>query len=169
SVEGAVQTVLRSAASVASAAGSIMGATLVASWAAILPSTLRHARERLVPARFQFASHQPIGRVGGIVLPEGPIRCIARGLEITLQCFTHLVPPLAGFPLSGNGCRNGAGADHGEKRFLNGVIDPQAAKGDATRLTIVHPAAAAAVAWDVVLCARIAEGQLAPAAAGAEQ
>src|SRR6266516_2207417 len=39
SVEGATQTVLRSAASVASDAGSITGATVAASWAAILPST----------------------------------------------------------------------------------------------------------------------------------
>ena len=75
---------------------------------------------------------------------------------------------LAGFLLSGNGRRDGASADHCEKRLLN-IIDPQTAKGDATRLAIVHPAAAAAVAGDVVLCARIAERQLAPAAAAAEQ
>ena len=80
-----------------------------------------------------------------------------------------MIPPLIGFFLSGNGRGNGARADHREKRLLNGVIDPQTAKGDATRLAIIHPATAAAVAWDVVLCARIAERQLAPAAAAAEQ
>ena len=34
---------------------------------------LRHARERLIPTRLQFASHQPIGGVGSVVLPEGAI------------------------------------------------------------------------------------------------
>ena len=45
---------------------------------------LRRARERLVPARLQFAGHQPIGRVSGIVLPEGAIGGIARRFEIAL-------------------------------------------------------------------------------------
>src|SRR6266436_5455467 len=53
--------------------------------------------------------------------------------------------------------------------YNNGVIDPQTAKGNATRLAIVHPAAAAAVARDIVLRARIAKRQLAPAAAAAEK
>lgn len=53
----------------------------------------------------------------------------------------------------------------GEKRFLDGVIDPQTAKGDATRLAIIHPAAAAAIARDVMLGARVPKRQLAPAAA----
>jgi hypothetical protein len=38
---------------------------------------LRHMRERLIPTSFQFASHQPIGRVRSVVLPEGAIGCIA--------------------------------------------------------------------------------------------
>ena len=37
---------------------------------------LRHARQRLVPARLQFAGDQPVGRVGGVVLSEGAIRSI---------------------------------------------------------------------------------------------
>ena len=67
------------------------------------------------------------------------------------------------------GGAHASSADHGEKRFLNGVIDPQAAKGNATRLAIVHPAAAAAVARDVMLRARVAKRQLAPAAAATKQ
>src|SRR6266404_3830256 len=134
-----------------------------------LAFNLRHARERLVPACFQFAGHQPVGRIGGVVLPEGPISCKARCFEIALECFAYLISPMIGFFLSGNGRGNGARADHREKRLLNGVIDSQTAKGNATRLASIHPAAAAAVAWDVVLCARIAERQLAPAAAAAEQ
>src|SRR5207247_9211083 len=94
---------------------------------------------------------------------------VAGGCDVALGRFAHLIPPLVGFLLSGDGRRNGARADHSEERLLNGVIDPQPAKGDATRLAIVHPAAAAAVAWDVMLCARVAKRQLAPAAAAAEQ
>ena len=69
----------------------------------------------------------------------------------------HLIAPLAGLSLGGYSRRDSAGADNGEKCFLNGVIDPQAAKGNATRLAIVHPAAAAAVARDVMLRARVAK------------
>jgi hypothetical protein len=141
--------------------GGIMGSDLAFDF--------RHTRERLVPARLQFAGHQPIGRVGSIVLPKGAIGCIARRFEIALECFAHLIPPLVGLFLGGYGCRNSTWADHGEKRFLNGVIDPQTTKGDATRLAIVHPAAAAAVARDVMLRARVAKRQLAPTAAAAEQ
>ena len=96
-------------------------------------------------------------------MPEGTIGCIARRFEIALECFAHLIPPLVGLFLGGYGRRNSAGANHDEKRFLNGVIDPQTAKGDTTRLAIVHPAAAAAVARDVMLRARVAKRQLAPA------
>ena len=130
---------------------------------------LRHACECFVPAPFQFASHQPVGRVGSVVLPEGTIGCIARRFQIARECFAHLIPPLVGLFLGGHGRRNSAGAHHGEKRFLNGVIDPQTAKGNATRLAIVHPAAAAAVARDVMLRARVAKRQLAPASAATKQ
>ena len=56
SVEGAVQTVLRSAASIASDAGSATGASLAASWAAILPST----SVTRASALFQRASSSPV-------------------------------------------------------------------------------------------------------------
>ena len=91
---------------------------------------LRHVRERLVPARLQFVGHQSVGRIGGVVLPEGAIGCKARRFKIAAKCFAHLIPPLVGLFLGGEGRRNSAGADHGEQRFLNGVIDPQTAKGD---------------------------------------
>src|SRR5262249_14278562 len=50
---------------------------------------LRHAGERLVPSRLQFPGHQSVGWVGSIVLPEGPIGCIARRFEITPERLTH--------------------------------------------------------------------------------
>ena len=86
---------------------------------------LCHANQRFVPARLQFAGDQPIGRVGGVVLPEGAIGCIARRLEIALECLAHLIPPLGGLFLGGYGRRDSAWADHGEKRFLDGVIDAE--------------------------------------------
>jgi len=117
--------------------GGIMGGDLV--------FDLRH------PARLQFAGHQPIGRVGGIVLAEGAIGCIARRFEITPERLTHLVTLLPRLLLGSNGCRNSARANDSEKGALNGVIHPQPAKSDATRLAIVHPAAGATVARDVML------------------
>src|SRR5262249_9502022 len=75
------------------------------------------------------------------VLPEGPIGCIARRFEITPERLTHLVPSLARLLLGSNGPRNSARANDREKGTLNGVIHPQPAKRDATRLAIVHPAA----------------------------
>ena len=40
------------------------------------------AGERLVPARLEFASHQPIGRIGGVVLPEGAVSRVSRCFKI---------------------------------------------------------------------------------------
>jgi hypothetical protein len=41
---------------------------------------------------------------------------------------TSCTRPWPRHPVGGYGRRYGAGADHGEKRFLNGVIDPQTAR-----------------------------------------
>src|SRR5215510_9513790 len=168
SVVGAVQTLLRSAArgercriDVGRDRGGVMGGNL--------GFDLRLAGERLVPSRLQFASHQSVCRVGSVVLPEGAIGCIARRFEITPERLTHLVPLLPRLLLGSNGRRNSARANDSEKGTLNGVIHPQPAKSDATRLAIVHPAAGAAVARDVMLRSRVAEGQFTPASATAEQ
>ena len=50
-------------------------------------------------SRFQFAGHQPVGRIGGIVLSEGAIGCVARRFQIALECFAHLIARLAGLSL----------------------------------------------------------------------
>ena len=49
-------------------------------------------RQCLVPADLQFASHQPIGGVGGIVLSEGTVGGMARCFEVSAQHLAHLVP-----------------------------------------------------------------------------
>ena len=112
---------------------------------------LRDTRERLVPARFQFARHQTVDRIGGVILPEGAVGGIARCFEIALESIAHLIPPLDYVLLRGDGGGDGAGADNAQERILDGVIDTQSAEGDAARLAVVHPATAAAVARDVVL------------------
>ena len=71
--------------------------------------------ERRVPSRLQFAGHQSVGRVGSVVLPEGPIGCIARRFEITPERLTHLVPSLARLLLGSNGGRNSARTNDREK------------------------------------------------------
>src|SRR3954451_11115136 len=73
-----------------------------------LALNFRNTRERLVPACFQFARYQPIGRVGGIILPKGAVGRVARRFKVALQRVEHLVPPLAGLFLRGNGGGDGA-------------------------------------------------------------
>src|SRR6516165_5977034 len=51
-----------------------------------------------------------------------------------------------------------------QDRRFNGIVHPQAPEGDATRLTIVEPAPTAAVTRNIVLCAGVAERELAPTA-----
>ena len=66
-----------------------------------LAVNLRNMRERLVPARLQFASDQPIGRIGGVVLPEGAVGSIARRFEIAMKGLAHLIAALARLLLRG--------------------------------------------------------------------
>src|SRR5262245_27054486 len=125
--------------------------------------------ERFVPACLQLAGDKPVSRIGSVVLAAGSIGAKARRLKIALERRAHLVPPLGGFRLCRDGGRNGAGADDGEKHILDGVVDAQAARSNAARLAIVHPAAAAAVARNIVPCTRVAERQLPTAAAAADE
>src|SRR5262249_44114035 len=146
-----VQTLLRSATSVANDAGSTVDGTVPTSWAAILASISATRASAL----FHRASSSPVtNRLAGSAASycrKARIGCIARRFEITPERLTHLVPWLPRLLLGSNGCRNSARANDSEKGTLNGVIHPQPAKSDATRLAIVHPAAGAAVARDVML------------------
>jgi hypothetical protein len=40
--------------------------------------------ERLVPARLEFASDQPFGRIGGVVLREGAVTGVSRCFKIAV-------------------------------------------------------------------------------------
>ena len=79
---------------------------------------LRNTRECRVPARLQFARHQPVGRIGGVILPEGAVGRIARRFEIAFQGIAHLIPPLDHFLLRGDGGGDGAGV----RRWAAGSI-----------------------------------------------
>jgi hypothetical protein len=133
------------------------------------PALLGDAGERAVPARLEFAGHQPVGGIDCTLLTEGAVGGVARCLQITAKSLAYLIPPLPNFVLSGRRGGDGAGANHAEERFLDCVINAQATEGDAARLSMVHPAAVAAVARDVVLHSAVAERLLASAAPAADQ
>src|SRR5512145_2374524 len=97
---------------------------------------LRHMRERPVPARLQFARDQPIGWIGSIVLPEGAVCGVARRFEVAAEGLAHLIPPLARLLLGSCGGGDRAGTDHSQQRILDGVVNTQAAEGDAVRSAI---------------------------------
>jgi hypothetical protein len=105
------------------------------------------------------------GAASDVVLTEGAIGCIARRFEIAQQRIAHLIAPLAGLPLGSDSGRDGAGLHNAQKRLLDGVVDAQAAKGNAMRFTVVQPGAATSVAWNATLRAGISKRQLAAAAA----
>jgi hypothetical protein len=80
-------------------------------------------RERPVPARLQFASDQPVGWIGGIVLSEGTVGGVARRFEVAAEGLADLIPPLAGLLLGGCGGGDRAGTDHSQQRILDGVVN----------------------------------------------
>ena len=49
------------------------------------------AGERLVPARLEFASHQPVGWIGGVILSESAVGGIARCFKVAAEGLAHLV------------------------------------------------------------------------------
>ena len=130
---------------------------------------LGDARERPVPARLQLRCDEAVGGIGGVVLPEGPIRRVARRFEIAQQRLADLIAPAGRFRLGLDRRGDRAWFDDLEQSGLDGVVDPQAAEGDAARLAIIEQAPVAGIAWDVVLHAAVADGQLAPTAPAADE
>lgn len=123
-----------------------------------------HVGESPIPARFQFASHQPVGRIGGVILTEGAVGGVARCFEIAAESLLNLIPALS-YLLGGRRRRgDSAGANYAQQRLLDRIVDAQSAEGDAVGAAVVHPGTAAAVARNAVLRAGVAERQLAPAA-----
>ena len=113
--------------------------------------------QRPIPARFKLACHQPVGGIGGIILPEGTVDGITRRFEIAAEGLAHLIPPFSGFLGRGRCSGDGARTNDVKKSFFDRIVDAQSTKGDAVRPTIVHPGAAAAVARDAMNSAWIGE------------
>ena len=138
-------------------------------WVAIFDLDLGDATERGVPARFQFARHKAVGRVGGIVLAEGALGRIAGRLQVAQQRCPNLVLSVGGLRLGGHSRCDRSRLDDLKQGRGDGVVDPQPAESDATRLAVVEPATMAGIAGNVVLRARVAGDQFAAAASAAQE
>ena len=112
---------------------------------------LADASESLVPSHLQFRRHQPVLGIGRVILPECPVGGVASRLQIALEGVADLIAAigLLRFGLGGSG--NGSRLDDPEKCLLDGVVDAQAAEGDAAWLAIVEQAAPAGIARNVML------------------
>ena len=77
-----------------------------------------------IPSRFQFSRDEPVGRVRGIVLPEGAGRGVTSGFEIPHQRFANPIAPLGSFALCLYRRLDGARSDNLKQCFLDGVIHP---------------------------------------------
>src|SRR3954452_14012628 len=130
---------------------------------------LGEAGKRPVPARLEFAGDHPVDGIGRVILTEGAVGGVARRFKVTAESLANLIPSFSDLPRGYHRRRDSDGTNHAEQRFLNGIVDAQAAEGDAARLSVVHPAAGAAIARDLMLHAAVAERQLAAAAPAADQ
>ena len=92
---------------------------------------LGDATERGVPARFQFARHKAVGRVGSIVLAEGALSRIAGRLQVAQQRCPNLVLSVGGLRLGGHSRCDRSRLDDLKQGRGDGVVDPQPAEGDA--------------------------------------
>ncbi|GGO38587.1 hypothetical protein GCM10010991_36090 [Gemmobacter aquaticus] len=89
-------------------------------------------REGTVPPRLQLSGHQPVRRIGGIVLPECPIGMVAGSLEIAHQGFANLISAAGSLRLGLRGGSDSSGFDHPQQCLLDSIIDTQAAVGTRT-------------------------------------
>ena len=127
------------------------------------------ARERLVPACFEFSRHQPVGGIGGVILAERPICRISRRFEIAQQGVADLVAHARDFGFGGGRGGDRGGLHHARQGFLNGGVNAQALKGDAARLARIEQTAMAGVTGNAMLGAGIAQRQLAAATPAANE
>ena len=127
------------------------------------------ASKRLIPAHLEFAGDQPVGRVSGVILPEGAISGVARGFKIAAKSLARLIPSISSLFGCSHRRGDGAGSDNAEERSLDRIVDAQAPEGDATRFAVIQPSARATVTRDMMLGATIAQRQFASAAAATDQ
>src|SRR5215213_1287454 len=130
---------------------------------------LAKAGERPVPPRLKLRCDEAVLGIGRVVLPESPICLVARRFQIAQHRLAGLIMPAGRFRLGLGRRGDRAWFDDLEQSGLNGVVDPQAAEGDAARLAIIEQAPVAGIAWNVVLHAAVTDGQLAPTAPAADE
>ena len=104
-----------------------------------------------VPAQLQLGRHQTTGGVGRVVLPEGAIGGVAHRFQVPHQSVADLVATRRFPRISLDRCGDSTWLNNFQDRRFDGIVHPQAAKGDAARLAIVEPAPAAAITGDIVL------------------
>ena len=73
---------------------------------------LADPRKRPVPSRLQFCRHEPVLRVGNIILARCPIGVVTSRLQITHQCITNLIAAAVGLRFGLDGCRDRPWFDH---------------------------------------------------------
>src|SRR5271166_771753 len=127
------------------------------------------ATKRGVPAGLEFVGHEAVGGVGGIVLAPGTVSGVARRLEVAKERRANPILSVDGLRLGGYRCRNRSGLDDLKQSRRDGVIDPQSAECDTTRLAGIELATTAGIAGNVVLGARVTGDQFATAAAAAQE
>ena len=107
-----------------------------------------HACQRPVPTLLQFRGDQSVPGIDGIVLTESPIGGVTCSLQVPVERSPHVVSTRFFLRISCGRRSDRTRLNNLEDRAFDRVIDPQSAKSDAARLTIVQPATCAAVSWN---------------------
>ena len=98
------------------------------------PLDLGDTRQRPVPPDLQLTGDEAVLRIGRVVLSEGAVGGVVRGLKIAGECVPGLVPSHGSLCFGRFRGLDRGGPHHGEQRRLDGVIDAQATEGDTGRL-----------------------------------
>src|SRR5690554_1504820 len=121
-------------------------------------------REGAIPSNLQFCGDQAVLRIGGVILPEGPVGSVAGSLQIAAEGIPDLVATSGSLRLGFGGGGKRSRLDDMQEHFLNSVVDAQSTEGDATRLATVEQTPPTGIPRDVVLRARVSHRELAAAA-----
>ena len=91
-----------------------------------------------VPSQLQFLRHQPVLRVGSIILAEGAIGCVASRLDLSRQNVTNLIAAMDSLCFCLFRSSDRSGLDHPQESVLDGIIDTQSPEGNASGLAIIE-------------------------------
>jgi hypothetical protein len=117
----------------------------------------------LIPATFQFLGHEPIVRVGGLVLLLRTAGRIAGRFQIALERRQDVVAALGRLLTGHESCLHCGGLHDGDDLVADGRIHGNAAERDALWLSLVQMTSDTAVAKKAASVARVMHSQLATA------